>query len=61
MKAEKITLTMTIKAEVLSFASLGGLIMDAYGLITHETPEGSIIKDDGDSIEWKTTKKKVNI
>ena len=53
MKAVKYTVTVTVEA--LSMDSVPGLIMEAAKLMAAaETPRGVIVKDDGDSLAWKT-------
>ena len=57
MKAEKITTSITV--ETLSKDSVPGLICEASRLMTGETIEGQLVKDDGDSITWKRETKPV--
>ena len=57
MKTEKVT--MTILVEVLSVDVVPGLVHEALDIMRRETPEGQIIKDDGDMVTWCTDKKRV--
>jgi hypothetical protein len=57
MKVEKVS--MMIEIAVLSIDVIPGLVSEALNIIRQETPEGQIIKDDGDMVTWSTDKERV--
>jgi hypothetical protein len=57
MKAEKVTVTITV--ECLSIQTVGGLTMQAIEMINKEAEEGSLSMDDGDQVKWETKREKV--
>ena len=51
---------VTISAEALSKDSVRGLMLEALEHIDlRESPDGTIIKDDGDTVDWSTKKREV--
>lgn len=57
MKASKVI--VKIKIEALSIDTLRGLLMQVIAEVENEIENGKLIADDGDSVKWKTTRKKV--
>lgn len=58
VKARKVTLT--VKVEVLDIDSAYTLLMEVLSNIReNECENGMLQKDDGDRVEWKTTRKNV--
>lgn len=58
MKAEKVT--VIIKMEALSIDVLSAMLLKVMQQVDEEAESGSIFMQDGDSVEWDTTRKTVN-
>lgn len=59
MKAQKVT--VTIKVECLSIDVISNLLTEAVKQIDKEYESGKLSANDGDSIEWDTQRKDVEI
>ena len=57
MKATKVK--VTIEVEVLAIESAPALIANVAEQISLETEEGTLIKDDGDTVTWGVERTKV--
>ena len=46
--------TVTIEVELLSLDALPGILYEVVELITNENRTGSLLKEDGDMVKWRT-------
>jgi len=53
----KITVTLTVK--IFSLDSAPSIIREAADIIARETEAGSLDKEDGDYVEWRTERERV--
>jgi len=58
MKANKVT--VAIKIEALDIAVTQGLVSQAVCQIEAGYEEGKLMADDGDTVEWKTSREPVS-
>jgi hypothetical protein len=58
MQANKFT--VTVEVEVLSLDSVPGLLREVVNIIQQESRSGSLLKEDGDYIEWSTKSERVD-
>lgn len=59
MKAHKVT--VKIKIEVLSVDCVPAILQACSNQIQQEAVNGKLVMDDGDTIKWKTSLRKVKI
>ena len=59
MKAEKTKVTITF--EVLSDGSIPGMAQEVLNQMTNEVANGTLRWEDGDEVNWETTKERVII
>lgn len=53
MKANKVVVTITV--ECLHIDAVRGIVSEAAEIIhSGSTPHGNLVKDDGDTVTWKT-------
>jgi len=52
VKATKVMVFITV--ECLHTDTVSGIVQEALYKIATETPEGRLIKDDGDNVSWHT-------
>lgn len=57
MTAQKVTFNISV--ELLSLDCLAGLLAEVVNQVEREAESGSLQMADGDSVEWRTTRKVV--